>query len=330
MPIQFETKNQEIIDAVQLFLKEWNSDSEFISTNTSGSTGKPKTIQLRKEHMLISAKATCDFLDLNEGDSALLCLNPSTIGGKMMIVRSIERNLNLTIVEPSSNPLGNLESKFDFCAMVPYQVQNSLIEIDQIKKIIIGGAPSSSELKKSLNQKSCKAFQTFGMTETISHFALADLANDNLVYQTLPGVNISTENGNLVVDYPAIGVTQLQTNDTVNILSEDEFVWLGRTDFVINSGGVKLHPEVIESKLSELITTPFFLTGISDEKWGEKLVLCIQSDTDSIHKKSDFSKLDSYEVPKEIWRFSKFIETESGKINRVKTIEQKPDEVQIL
>lgn len=330
MPILFETKNQEIIDAVQLFLEEWNSDSEFISTNTSGSTGKPKTIQLQKEHMLISAKATCDFLDLKEGDSALLCLNPSTIGGKMMIVRSIERNLNLTIVEPSANPLQNVNGTFDFCAMVPYQVQNSLKDIEKIRKLIIGGAPSSSELRKSLNETKCKAYQTFGMTETISHFALADLSNEEIVYQTLSGVTISEENDNLIVNCPAIGVHNLKTNDSVKILNQNEFVWLGRTDFVINSGGVKLHPEVIEDKLYNLIASPFFLTGIADEKWGEKLVLCVQSNEKLKYKKSDFTSLDSYETPKEIWLFSQFIETASGKINRLKTIEQTPDEIQIL
>lgn len=330
MPIFLQTDNQKVVVSVQQFLDSWNNDSEWISTQTSGSTGEPKTIRLRKKDMLTSAKATCDFLNLTPNNSALLCLPISTIGGKMMIVRALARNLHLTIVEPSATPLKDLSSHFDFCAMVPYQAKNSLQDIDKIKKLIIGGAPSSESLQKKIIQTRCEAYQTFGMTETISHFALAKFSTEKLVYKTLPGVTVESKNENLIVDYPAIGVHRLQTNDSVKILNQKEFIWLGRTDFVVNSGGIKLHPESIEDKLSEIISPPFFLTGVVDEKWGEKLVLCVELPQKKPFKKSSFTVLAPYESPKEVWFFSSFSTTRSKKINRLKTLENKPYAVEIL
>ena len=73
------------------FLEQWNSDEKTIEVHTSGSTGKPKKIVLFKAMMQESARRTCDFLNLKQGDSALLCLSLDHIGGKMMVIRALER-----------------------------------------------------------------------------------------------------------------------------------------------------------------------------------------------------------------------------------------------
>jgi O-succinylbenzoic acid--CoA ligase len=77
------------------FLQEWNNDSERVLVRTSGSTGKPKPIWVEKRRMEASARITCDFLGLKEGDTALLCMSLDYIAGKMMVVRSLVRNLKL-------------------------------------------------------------------------------------------------------------------------------------------------------------------------------------------------------------------------------------------
>ncbi|MCH2225053.1 MAG: AMP-binding protein [Crocinitomicaceae bacterium] len=324
MKLHFLTTNTEIINQVKSFIKEWENSSEFIYTNTSGSTGKPKSIKIQKRHMMVSARTTGEFLNLKNGQSALLSLSPNTIGGKMMIVRSIVLGLTLYVIEPSANPMKSLTERFDFVALVPLQLFRILKEtpkrLNQIKQLIIGGGPMSDQLIKDVQMVSVRIFHSFGMTETISHFALKSINQPyNKSYKLLPGVSINTLNDHLIVNWPAIGVTNLKTNDIISI-TNDSFTWHGRADFVINSGGVKLHPESIESKLYQVISTVFFSAGLPDYELGEKHVLCIEGEVVNYEKTEFSSVLGKYEIPKEIIFLSAFKYTESGKINRVETL----------
>ena len=63
------------------FLEEWFSDSPYLTVKTSGSTGTPKLLKVRKEQMMQSARLTCEFLGLRQGDSVLLCM--PGIGGRV-------------------------------------------------------------------------------------------------------------------------------------------------------------------------------------------------------------------------------------------------------
>jgi O-succinylbenzoic acid--CoA ligase len=47
----------------------------------------------------------------------------------------------------------------------------------------------------------------------------------------------------LVIDAPLISNEQICTNDIVELVGENQFVFLGRMDNIINSGGIKLIPE---------------------------------------------------------------------------------------
>jgi O-succinylbenzoic acid--CoA ligase len=324
MLFQFLTNNTEIIDQVNDFIEEWNNSNNFIYTYTSGSTGAPKRIEILKKHMIVSAKSTAAFLGLKEGQRSLLVLSPQTIGGKMMIVRSIVLGLTLYVGEVSANPMHELTQHFDFVAMVPMQLKRVLSQtpdkISQINQLIIGGGPMSNELVNAVQGLPVRVFHTFGMTETISHIALKSInhpCTDS--YELLQGVSISSDHGKLTIDWPAIGVKELKTNDVVTI-DNNSFVWHGRSDFVINSGGIKLHPEIIEAKLASIIHSSFFCTGLPDSELGEKHVLCIEGE-EIVFQKSDFiSLLDKYEVPKEIIFVKTFAYTKSGKINRVETL----------
>ena len=86
------------------FLDSWNNDLPTIKVFTSGSTGKPKPLLVEKRRMVNSAKMTCRFLGLHEGDTALLCMPLDYIAGKMMVVRAIVGNMHLLSVAPSGHP----------------------------------------------------------------------------------------------------------------------------------------------------------------------------------------------------------------------------------
>lgn len=324
------------------FLKIWFSTDDSITVLTSGSTGKPKPIQLKKKLMLNSAKATGDFFDTKENTTALLCLPIQYIAGKMMLIRALALGWRLDIIESTSNPLKNIDKAYDFSAMVPLQLENSLSKLNLIKKLIVGGGVVSNELQEKLQNISTQVFATYGMTETITHIAVKKMNNymslrgritkqsDTKVayYQTLPNVTIYKDQRDcLVIDAPKVSDEIIFTNDVVELISDTQFNWLGRFDNVINSGAIKLHPETIEEKLSKIISNRFFVTGISDEILGERLILIVENDNSTKIKKMLLKEIKNsklllkYEVPKEIYFIRKFIETETGKIKRNNTLE---------
>lgn len=327
MNITYLTSDLKIKDSIENFIAEWkDSKTTHITVQTSGSTGTPKKIILEKKFMEASAKATCQFLNIQEGQKALLCLSPQTIGGLMMIVRSFVMNLDLIVSEVRSNPLKNISEQIDFIAIVPLQLEALLTESPQkiklLKNSIVGGGPISPALEEKIKALDVNIFQTFGMTETISHFALRQISPRNTTtFRCLPGATVSVKNEKLIVDFPKIGVNNLETNDLIELISASEFKWIGRADFVINSGGIKIHPSEIEQRLDHLISVPFFSFGIPDDRLGSKHILCVESKSAiELTKEVLVQNIESKIIPREIHYFDKFERTESGKINRPKTI----------
>jgi O-succinylbenzoic acid--CoA ligase len=300
------------------FLLDWFDSKAYIEMQTSGTTGAPKLISVSKQAMVESALATGDFFELHPGDKALHCLPVKYVAGKMMLVRAMILGLDLEFVAPSSHPLDHLDLDFDFVAMVPLQAQNSLVELKRVKKMIIGGAAINKNLEKQLLKLPTQVFETYGMTETITHIAARKLGEK--AFTVLPGVTISYDDRNcLVIHAPRISDDVIVTNDIVELVNENQFVFLGRMDNVINSGGIKLIPEQIEEKLAHHIHQRFFITSKPDPELGEKVVLVVEGEQ---HDLGDdlYDELDKYEKPKEIVFIKSFKETGSGKVMRKETM----------
>jgi len=302
------------------FLLDWFDEKSYIELSTSGTTGTPKVIKIEKQAMLDSALATGDFFGLEPGDTMLHCLPTNYVAGKMMWVRSFILGLEMKFVEPNSNPLKNIDEKFDFCAMVPLQAKNSLDKLKQkkIKKLIIGGVKVHKALEQELVKLPMEIYETYGMTETITHIAAKRIGEK--AFTVLPNVTVSADERHcLVIKAKNISKQEIVTNDIVNLISDTQFVWEGRIDNVINSGGIKLMPEQIEDKLSTLIPRRYFVYGQPDETLGEKAVLYVEGELIVIEE-SVFNVLDKFEKPKEIVFIPKFKETATGKIMRKESI----------
>lgn len=301
------------------FILDWFDNKSFLELNTSGTTGKTKLIRIEKQAMVNSAIATGDFFDLQPGDKALHCLPTKYIAGKMMFVRSFILGLDIDFVAPSSHPMLHNDNKYDFVAMVPLQAQNSLAALNNVKKMIIGGAKLSNALAQGLSNVKTKVYETYGMTETITHIAAKQVGEE--AFSVLPDIKISKDDRNcLVIDAAKISNESIITNDLVELVGENQFVFLGRMDNIINSGGIKLIPEKIEDKLSHKINSRFFVTGIDDVDLGEKLVLVIEGQNQTLDE-NIFDGLDKYEKPKQVFYVANFAETETGKIKRKEILE---------
>lgn len=307
--------------AAKDFVKEWNNSSDYIEAHTSGSTGIPKPVKLKKSDMRESALATCRFFDIQKGDLLYLPLQPTYIAGKMMIVRAIMAQADLLVEQPSNRPLLSVPPRrIKLAAIVPSQIPG-LIESGNIKlidKVIVGGAPVPAEYEEMLIGSGIEAYATYGMTETCSHVALRKLGEK--VYKALPHINFSTDSrGCLVIHSDRMSFGKLVTNDIIELLDSKTFEWKGRFDNVINSGGIKLYPEIIERKLAGIIKgREFFITSRPDTKWGNRVVLCIEGE-DMIEGLQALIKtvLDKTQQPKEIVYIDRFQHTSSGKIRRI-------------
>lgn len=306
--------------SVEEFMREWQSDCSYIIAHTSGSTGAPKEIRLLKDDMRVSAQATILRFGITE-NSVLACpLSVDYIAGKMMHVRAAEAGCPI-ISLPVSNRL-EIDCDIDLLAIVPSQVE-SLLTIEnaseKIKNVIIGGAPLSDDLAARLCHSGINAYATYGMTETCSHVALAKITGSENIFEAMPGISFHTDDrGCLVINAPQFSFKQLLTNDIVQLINPTEFIWLGRYDNVINSGGIKIFPETLEKEIAKYIDYPFYITSEKDSKWGEIPVIVFEGEPT---QEKDIisllrSHLDHRRCPSRSYAVEKLPRTPNGKILR--------------
>ncbi len=307
------------------FIIDFFDERDFVEQTSSGTTGEKKTFKLPKRAMIESARMTIDILGLKCTDKALLCLPVDYIAGKMMIVRSLIVGMNLFWEEPTSMPSLNKYGEIDFCAMVPLQVYNSFSNYEffkNIKKLIIGGAELRPELVAMFRDFPNITYITYGMAETCSHIALRKISGADAVdyFQVLPGIKTEVDTrGCLIIDAPYLD-NQVVTNDLVEFIKEDKFIWKGRIDNLINSGGKKINPEELEANISKIIDKDCVIIGLPDDKLGQKIVLVIEGETVNTKKvqlklQGELSK---HQLPREIILLAEFPRNESFKVDRKK------------
>lgn len=310
-----------------LFLNRWFDDSPTIMVHTSGSTGVPKKLSVRKDRMMQSARLTCEYLDLQPGDTALLCMNLRYIGAMMVVVRSLVAGLNLIVRPASGHPLADVKEPLKFAAMVPLQVYNTLQvaeerqQLEQIGVLIIGGGAIDDTLANEIEDLPGAVYSTYGMTETLSHIALRRLNGESASrhYYPFSSVKLSlSPEKTLVIEAPLVCDDVLQTNDIACIHLDGSFTVLGRKDNVINSGGIKIQAEEVERKLRPLLPNPFVITSVPDSRLGQAVTLLAEQLSNTEELKDGMKAiLPPYHCPKYIYNVEQIPQTENGKTDRM-------------
>lgn len=307
------------------FVLDW-LENDMIEVSTSGTTGMPSVMTFPKSAFVLSAQRTIAFFNLNPGDSVLLCLPAKYIAGKMMIARALVGGLNLHIVEPKTDPWEDWNEKVKFVPVVPLQLKSLLNhpeKHDLFETILVGGATIDHSLERKLQRFGPTVFQSFGMTETLTHIALRRINGDNPAenFRVLEGFEISTDNeSRLIVEGEGLS-EPVYTNDVVTLDDKKHFRWHGRYDDLINSGGIKIYPEDMERQIAGMIYRRFFIAGLPDKELGQKVILIMEgkpmeeSCVEALHNRIKM-KVKKHQAPKEIRFFEKFPETDSGKIKR--------------
>ncbi|MDW3191413.1 MAG: AMP-binding protein [Cytophagales bacterium] len=311
---EFSQDSQHLLD----FIQSWTKGKRVFTFETSGSTSKPKKIQLTKEILVYSAKETLKYLNFDDRQSNafLLPISPKFIGGMMVAVRALVSNSDLTVIDPQLTAWP--EGSYFTGSFVPLQIQKILQSenriLESIDNILIGGAALDPALEERLLAVGTRFYHTYGMTETASHVALRRLGES--AFRAIGDAQFELNNEQqLTISGTVTGKAPLTTNDLVEIQDKQTFIWKGRGDFVINSGGFKIQPERVEAILSEQLDVPFVISSIPDAKFGHKVVLIVEGHEQPLH----FDELHSYEKPKALFFGHQIARTASGKLDRNQT-----------
>ena len=317
----------EIDPEIHQLLSFWESDKNKITVHTSGSTGTPKKINIYKNQMIASAKNTLGYFDIKDNSTFLNCLPMKYIGGKMMLIRAILSKSRMVLCKPSVNPINQLDTEIDFIALTPLQL-NYLLEkkhiFKKIKLAIIGGGLVSENLISKIQNLTTNCFQTYGMTETISHIAVRNLNNctNKTPYKCLEDIKVGANNKNqLIINSKKLDIENLVTNDKVKILNNEEFIFLNRTDNIINSGGLKINPAEVENKIVKSFgENNFFVDKIKNDKFGDEIILIALKilKIDLLIESINLIKDKKFQ-PKKIFIVDKFIFNDNQKIDKLKS-----------
>ena len=302
------------------FLNQWLDESNELTAHTSGTTGKPKPISLNKEKMKLSARTTGEFFNLGPNSTALLCLPLSFIAGKMMVVRALVLGWDLHVVAPTKDALTKYDAHYDLVALVPHQLAHCYRALDKVETLLVGGGVLPQSLEEKLQFSSTKAFATYGMTETLTHVAARRLNGDqrNSMYLAMPQVSFGLDRRNcLIIHAPNLLDKPLVTNDIIRLIDAQSFEFLGRYDDLINSGGVKYAPEVLEKKLRQYVSGLFYISSLAHPTLGEQIVLVKDKNGPSdLALEEGIKRLEVFEQPKFILNLDGLPMTETGKIKR--------------
>lgn len=337
-----KTQQDLLASEIASIVNEWMQGKSLFELNTSGSTGKPKRITIQRSQIEASAKTTLSFFDLTPGSKVICPLSLSVVGGKMMVYRSLIGGLELHVI-PADKTLSqlNMREHYAFMPISAIQLYEILKQDDEktaflnsIKNILIGGSNISEQLLRYIQEKlSCNVWHSYGMTETVSHVALRRVHPiEELAYTVLDGIETKIDDRScLAIKGAVTNNTWLQTNDIVQPIDSRQFHFIGRADFIINSGGIKIQVEPIEKAIEKVfaelkIAAPFFVGGLADAALGEKIILVVESISISNEMQSKILSelkaiLPKYHVPKEI-QTTTFLYTSSGKINRKETLKK--------
>lgn len=235
-------------------------------------------------------------------------------------------------------------------SLTPMQLANILVNptatdfLKTLDTVLIGG----QALDPSLSEKvlriapNTQFIETFGSTETASHFAGRNISAADPYFYLIQNTKIRTNNNQEIqISNPS---TQSAPNgwitlqDKVKIINQQSFQWQNRTNLMVNSGGIKIEIEPLEFAISQLLNLPrhcLAVTGCPDPILGEKLTLFIAFSADEgptnigLNLDQMAKKLQSlpkHQIPKEIRIIKKIPLTNNGKTDRSALCQNQPIE----
>jgi O-succinylbenzoic acid--CoA ligase len=272
--------------------------------STSGSTGEAKGVEISRTALRASAEAT--HARLGGAGRWLLATPAQYIGGVQVLVRSLLAGTEPGIVDLSvpfrssgfataaeavlAGPAGR-----HYTAMVPTQLRTLLTEggaglaaLTAFDAVILGAAATSAQLRAAAVEAGVHVVPAYGMTETASgcvydgrpldgvELRLAGAAAGAGRIEFAGGVLATGYRGRPELTEAAFADGWFSTGDSGRFDEQGRLEVLGRTDDLINTGGVKIAPALVErALLAQAGVAEACVFGLPDEHWGQAVVAAI-------------------------------------------------------
>ncbi|EHR48854.1 acyl-CoA synthetase (AMP-forming)/AMP-acid ligase II [Saccharomonospora marina XMU15] len=263
---------------------------------TSGSTGSPKGVLLSARALLTSANATHERLG---GPGRWLLATPAHyIGGLQVLVRSHLAGAPPLVLDTSG---GFSPEAFEvaagqllqtqgphYTALVPTQLTRLLdaggAGLAGFGSVVVGGAALPDELRRRATAAGVNVVSAYGMSETASGCVYDGVALRGVRVQIGEGERIEISGDVLADGYrlrpdetaAAFVDGWFHTGDVGRIDGAGRLEVLGRADDLINTGGVKVAPQVVEQALTaHPSVASACVVALPDAKWGQVVAAAV-------------------------------------------------------
>ena len=295
---------------------------------TSGTTGQPKY----RYHTLGTLREASlrleSFFNLQSSFETISCLPIHHVGGWMQVMRAWFTQGKVLFLNFRDFKHKKLSSFFcnRFVSLVPTQlhelVQSSTAceNLKLCKGIFLGGASCSEKLLEIARLKKLPIYMCYGMTETAGMVSILSkedfLDGTKGVGREMPNVSIRLDEiGRICIKCKSLPVKNdgsmeiskgwLTTADLGSFINCKNLKIIRRIDDVINTGGEKVFPALIEKQI--LVFPSVRQCKVSnepDERWGQKIVAYISPESVKISLLKEFlkNKLKPFEIPKKFYK----------------------------
>ena len=261
---------------------------------TSGSTGTPRAVVLSHAALEASTAASIAALGCAPGERWALALPLRHVAGLQVLARARALGTSVHVVTDPGDPhaIAAAATHSEHIALVPTQLVRCLdagVDLRRFRSVLVGGGPLAPQRVDEARAAGVRLVQSYGMTETCG----------GCVYDGLPldGVEIDVQHvdgdsGRIRLRGPmrATGYLGSDPDDSARFTPDGWFVTddlgrfapdgslevLGRVDAMINTGGVKVDPTVVETLLRDhpaVIDTA--VLAAPDTEWGERVVAIV-------------------------------------------------------
>ncbi len=255
--------------------------------STSGSTGAPRAVVLSHAALAASTAASLAALDCAPGERWALALPLQHVAGLQVLARARSLGTAPYIVPDPGDPkeLAAASAHAEHIALVPTQLVRCLdarVDLSEFRTVLVGGGPLDPDRVTQALEAGVRLVQSYGMTETCG----------GCVYDGRPllGAEVDVVEGRIRLRGPMLATGYLDpspadvnrftpdgwfvTDDLGRLFTDTDGVTrievLGRSDDMINTGGVKVAPTTVEAAVRSLAgVRDVVVLAIADPEWGE-------------------------------------------------------------
>lgn len=311
-------------------------DSLSLVVATSGSTGTPKGAQLSATNLISSADATHEAL--GGPGQWLLAMPAHHIAGIQVLVRSLVAGIDPLFVDISSGfsiddfatATQELTSTGDrsYTSLAPNQLAKAMDHLHGIEAlrsfdaVLVGGAATHPRLLKAAKELRINVVTTYGASES----------SGGVVYNgsALPGAQVRIRDGRIFLGGPMIanGYRNHPNHEAFaepgwfatsdgGFFDRGKLVVSGRLDAIIDSGGFKIHPELLERELTRIDgVDEAVVVGIPHERFGQAIVAAYTGSATLEDILTGIADLPRWQHPKDYKLVHSLPRTATGKIDR--------------